>query len=122
MCVWRHFGTAGSLETQNYLCLLSTNIIIEKIFVFLWFWLIFLLLSSLCNFLYYSMLILSKNENVRKVQCNVQLKNNFLEIDFFSFRNYFLAFAVRTSKKKLRWEDKKVKHFRIKTLNTLYIT
>ena len=26
----------------------------------------------------------------------------------FLFRNYFLAFAVRTSKKKLRWEDKNV--------------
>ena len=117
MCVWRHFGPAGSLETQNYLCLLSTNIIIEKIFVFLWFWLIFLLLSSLCNFLYYSMLILSKNENIRKVQH----KHNLLEIRLFFFRNYFLAFAVRTSKKKLRWEDKKVKHFLIKTLNTLYL-
>ena len=120
MCVWRHFGTAGSLETQNYLCLLSTNIIIEKIFVFLWFWLIFLLLSSLCNFLYYSMLILSKNENVRKVQCTTNI--TFSKLIFFFFRNYFLAFAVRTSKKKLRWEDKKVKHFLIKTLNTLYIT
>ena len=67
MCVWRHFGTAGGLETQNFLCLLSTNIIIEKIFVFLWFWLVFLLLCSMGNFLYYSLLILSKNDNVRKV-------------------------------------------------------
>ena len=46
----------------------------------------------------------------------------FSKLIFFFFRNYFLAFAVRTSKKKLRWEDKKVKHFLIKTLNTLYIT
>ena len=67
MCVWRQFGTAGGLETQNFLCLLSTNIVIEKIFVFLWFWLVFLLLCSMGNFLYYSLLILSKNDNVRKV-------------------------------------------------------
>ena len=68
MCVWRQFGTAGRLEALNYLCLLSTNNIIEKIFVFLWFWLIFLLLCSAWNFLYYSLLILSKNDNIRKVQ------------------------------------------------------
>ena len=67
MCIWRQFGTAGGFETHNYLCLLSSNIIIEKIFVFLWFWLLFLLLSSVVNFLYYFLLIQCKNDYVRQV-------------------------------------------------------
>ena len=75
------------METLNFLCLLSTNIIIEKIFVFLWFWFMFLTLSSLVNFLYYAMLLFSRNENIR---------------------NYFLAFAVSSRKKHLRWDDQKV--------------
>ena len=65
MCIWRQFGDGGKLETSNHLCLLATNTIIEKIFVFLWFWLIFLLLASFINFAYYSILIFCKNDYVR---------------------------------------------------------
>ena len=67
MCIWRQVGEGGRMETMNFLCLLSTNIIIEKIFVFLWFWFMFLTLSSLVNFLYYAMLLFSRNDNIRKV-------------------------------------------------------
>ena len=38
-------------------------------------------------------------------------------------RNYFLAFAVRTSRKKLRWEDKKVnKDFHYHSSHLILIT
>jgi len=85
-CVWRNYGSGGEVETKHNICLLAANVIIEKIFVFLWFWLIFLIISSILNFLYYFLMIFSTNDSVRQ---------------------YFLAFAARTSKKKIRWESSK---------------
>jgi len=83
-CVWITVGSGGGQQVQHHMCLLSLNIIIEKIFVFLWFWLIFLIITSLLNFLYYALMIFSKNTYLRQ---------------------HFLAFAVRTTKKKIRWEE-----------------
>ena len=76
MCIWRQFGDGGKLETSNHLCLLATNTIIEKIFVFLWFWLIFLLLASFINFAYYSILIFCKNDYVRCERLDLDTDSN----------------------------------------------
>ena len=63
-----------TLYFRPHLCLLSTNIIIEKIFLFLWFWLLFLLIVSLVSLAYFCVMAFSRNHNVRM---------------------YFLSFAVR---------------------------
>jgi len=83
-CLWKQHGTAGHFESTSYLCILATNIIIEKVFVFLWFWLVFLIIVSACVTIYYGFLFFSSSYNVRE---------------------YFLAFAVRTTRKRLRWND-----------------
>ena len=79
-CVWKQYGTGSKIEIENHICLLAANVITEKIFLFLWFWVIFLIVSSIVNFLYYFLMISSTNDGVRQ---------------------YFLAFAARTSKKKI---------------------
>ena len=53
------------MKEENHMCLLAANVIIEKIFVFLWFWIIFLIISSIINFLYYFLMIFSSNDSVR---------------------------------------------------------
>ena len=53
------------MEIQNYLCLLPTNRITEKIFVFYWFWLIFLLLITTLSFIYYCSLFYTKSPRWR---------------------------------------------------------
>eukprot|EP00095_Tigriopus_kingsejongensis_P008612 maker-scaffold147_size311475-snap-gene-2.15 protein:Tk08612 transcript:maker-scaffold147_size311475-snap-gene-2.15-mRNA-1 annotation:"innexin inx2" len=40
-CLFHKFGTSGTIETRDGLCVLAMNIINEKIYVFLWFWFIF---------------------------------------------------------------------------------
>ena len=65
MCKWRQFGTGGGIETTNYLCMLNSNIITEKIFNILWFWLLFLTITSFFNFSYYAIVIFSKNDTIR---------------------------------------------------------
>jgi len=37
-CTFRKYGSSGSIVNHDGLCILPINIIIEKIYVFLWFW------------------------------------------------------------------------------------
>lgn len=41
-CWFRNYGPSGSIQLKDRLCVLPLNIVNEKIFVILWFWLIFL--------------------------------------------------------------------------------
>lgn len=41
-CTFHKYGPSGTIQTHDGLCVLPLNIINEKIYVFLWFWLVFL--------------------------------------------------------------------------------
>ena len=41
-CTFHKYGHSGTIEKHDALCLLALNIISEKIYVFVWFWLIIL--------------------------------------------------------------------------------
>eukprot|EP00095_Tigriopus_kingsejongensis_P000291 maker-scaffold253_size237113-snap-gene-1.34 protein:Tk00291 transcript:maker-scaffold253_size237113-snap-gene-1.34-mRNA-1 annotation:"GJ15793" len=41
-CLFRKYGSSGTIQQIDVLCVLSMNIINEKIYIFLWFWFIFL--------------------------------------------------------------------------------
>lgn len=41
-CTFHRFGSSGDVQRHDALCILSLNIINEKIYIFLWFWLVFL--------------------------------------------------------------------------------
>ena len=56
-CTFHKFGPSGSIQTHDALCILALNILNEKIFIFLWFWLIILSALSGLALLYSSMLI-----------------------------------------------------------------
>ena len=45
-CTFFKFGSSGTIQNVDALCVLGMNIINEKIFVFLWFWYIFLALLT----------------------------------------------------------------------------
>jgi len=64
-CTWRQFGSGGHPAETTYLCILATNVATEKVFIFLWFWYLILVPISLCSFLYYSVLLLSRDEDWR---------------------------------------------------------
>ncbi|XP_014477296.1 PREDICTED: innexin inx2-like [Dinoponera quadriceps] len=51
-CVIHTFGPAGSVQTHDMLCVLPLNVVNEKIFVVLWFWLVFLAGSGLLAVIY----------------------------------------------------------------------
>ncbi|XP_048510259.1 innexin inx2-like [Athalia rosae] len=45
-CTIHTFGSSGSPQTHDALCILPLNVVNEKIFVFIWFWLVFLAIVS----------------------------------------------------------------------------
>lgn len=51
-CRFHRFGTSGDVQKHDSICLLPLNIINEKIYIFLWFWLILLAVVSGVAILY----------------------------------------------------------------------
>lgn len=45
-CTFRKFGTSGNLESHDSLCVLAANILIVKIYIFLWYWMTGLLVIT----------------------------------------------------------------------------
>ncbi|KAK3923971.1 Innexin inx3 [Frankliniella fusca] len=56
-CTFHKFGASGSLQKHDALCVLALNILNEKIYIFLWFWLIVLAVMSGIVLLYSSALV-----------------------------------------------------------------
>ncbi|KAK7079094.1 hypothetical protein SK128_007329 [Halocaridina rubra] len=45
-CIFKSFGSSGTIERRDVMCLIATNIINEKIYLFLWVWLVLLLVIT----------------------------------------------------------------------------
>merc|ERR1712112_630006 len=41
-CTFHKYGPSGTIQNHDGLCVLPINIINEKIYIFIWFWLVFL--------------------------------------------------------------------------------
>ena len=52
MCNFTKFGIGGAKETTHGICVLPNNIVHQKFYLFLWFWLIFLLTATIILLLY----------------------------------------------------------------------
>lgn len=46
-CIFHKYGPSGSIQQHDALCVMALNIIHEKIYTILWFWLLFLFIVSL---------------------------------------------------------------------------
>lgn len=51
-CTFEKIGSSGSIEKIDALCILAFNNVHEKIYIFLWFWLVFLSILSILTVLY----------------------------------------------------------------------
>ena len=52
LCTLPKFGTAGHLETTSAICVLPNNIVHQKFYLFLWFWLIFITIVTVVHQVY----------------------------------------------------------------------
>jgi len=51
-CTFFKYGTSGTIENRDGLCILALNIINEKIYLFLWFWFVFVAIFSAAALVY----------------------------------------------------------------------
>lgn len=57
-CTFHKFGPSGSIQTHDALCVLALNILNEKIYIFLWFWLMLLAVLSGLALIYSTAIVL----------------------------------------------------------------
>jgi len=74
-CTFFKFGSSGTIQNVDALCVLGMNIINEKIFVFLWFWYIFLALVTGGNIVYRLVTVLMPN-----------IRGKLIKLEEFGFR------------------------------------
>lgn len=58
-CSFFKYGPSGTVQTHDAICVLPVNIINEKIYVFLWFWLIILSVFTVLSVLYHLFLLVT---------------------------------------------------------------
>ncbi|KAJ8878182.1 hypothetical protein PR048_022649 [Dryococelus australis] len=51
-CIFHKFGPSGSVQNHDALCVMALNIVNEKIYTFLWFWMWFLVLATSAGLLW----------------------------------------------------------------------
>ncbi len=65
-CTFKKFGGSGDVETWDALCLLPLNIVNEKTYIFLWFWLIVLGILLVILVVYRALILFAAG-----VRCNI---------------------------------------------------
>jgi len=51
-CTFFTYGPSGTLQTHDAMCILPINIVNQKIYIFLWFWLCLLLMITIADIIY----------------------------------------------------------------------
>jgi hypothetical protein len=58
-CSFYKYGPSGTVQTHDAICVLPVNIVNEKIYVFIWFWLIFLSGMTVLAIIYHIFLMIT---------------------------------------------------------------
>ncbi len=72
-CSFFKYGPSGTVQTHDSICVLPINIMNEKIYVFLWFWLVFLSVVTVVSLLYHIFFMITPG--ITKAKFNFTKKN-----------------------------------------------
>lgn len=92
-CTFHRFGASGDVQKHDAMCILPINILNEKIYIFLWFWLVFMAVASFVALLYRLAIIISKQLrcHITHTHCII-IKKDYLEhfINNLSIGDWFM--------------------------------
>jgi len=71
-CSFHRYGPSGSIERHDALCVLSINVLNEKIYLTMWFWLLFLLSLSILMVIYRVITVLFPSFRTKMLQSRAQ--------------------------------------------------
>lgn len=83
-CTFRMFGSSGTLERHDTMCILSINIVNEKIYVCLWFWLYLLAIITGLSLIYRLLILFNQNFRSKRIQKQINFDDSLphYRIDF----------------------------------------
>ncbi|KAA0201479.1 innexin [Hyalella azteca] len=96
-CSFHMFGPSGSVETHDLMCILALNVINEKIFVFLWFWFVLLIILSFISFLYRALLfcVPAVRKGLLLRRSNLKFKSTLNTLgSYLLYGDYFILYLV----------------------------
>lgn len=97
-CAFQTIGSSGSLQKWDVLCLLSLNILNEKIFAFLWIWFSFMLTVSTFNIIYRCVLLASPKFRIQLLRSITMPVVTYRQIYFVTnggnFGNWFIMYQL----------------------------
>lgn len=67
-CIFHKYGSSGSIQKHDALCVLALNILNEKIYIFLWFWFIILAVLSVCAIIYSAVVVMMPTTRERIIK------------------------------------------------------
>lgn len=107
-CWLRTYGPSGSLQIKDRLCVLPLNIVNEKIFVILWFWLIALAFMSILAVLFRILLLTAPP--LRALMISGQLryvKRNVISriVKRFSYGDWFILYLLGKNMNPVLYKD-----------------
>merc|ERR1712179_50991 len=108
-CTFRKYGSSGTIEVHDALCVLALNILNEKIYVAMWFWFVVLAIITFFNLLYTSVFMtvpsvavsLIRGRNLNQIQEMSMIK----EWNKEQIGGWFLLFQLSRNIDRIVFED-----------------
>lgn len=96
-CKYRNYGPSGSLQTHDFLCILPLNVLNEKLYLILWFWMVFLVILSFLMVIY--RLLVIGFPKIRAYILLVQVRYFDLKemekiVDSINYGGYFVLYMI----------------------------
>ncbi|KAJ8983929.1 hypothetical protein NQ317_008631 [Molorchus minor] len=96
-CLYRKYGPSGSIQTKDALCILPLNVLNEKFFLVLWYWLFVLLLVSFCSLIYRALFLFVPKFRVYLLRAqtrNVDTRKARLIVDNITYGDFFILYKI----------------------------
>lgn len=95
-CKYQNYGPGGSYQSHDFLCILPLNVLNEKLFLILWFWLMFLVIVSFFVLVYRLLFVFPKlRAYILLAQIRYfDLKQTTKIVDSISFGGFFVLYVI----------------------------
>ncbi|KAJ8965141.1 hypothetical protein NQ314_004366 [Rhamnusium bicolor] len=107
-CTYYKYGPSGGVNKIDALCILPLNVLNEKFFLVLWYWLLFLLIVSFFSLIYRALFLFVPKFRVYLLRAqtrNLDKKKAKAVIDHITYGDFFLLYKVGKNVNPILYKD-----------------